>query len=262
MNGMRNKICTIAFLGLALGGFYSCSEDSMPPEGERLTQAELNTILSIDEIAGIADDAIADLYNGNTAKSPVAKDNECYSAEYLESGFVATFNNCVLNGTDDINGTVTVSYATGEGSATFTATYEDFYVGTTQINGTRTYALASGSDENTGSFTVTSDMSVVFEDGGTISESGSKTLTIGYNETDQVLTMGISGEWTVETDEHTYAVKTIEDLEWNSSCAYLTKGSMLVSKSGLEVTVDFGDGSCDDKATLIYPNGATEVLTL
>src|SRR5690606_16361833 len=222
MNRMRNKICTIAFMGLALVGFYSCSEDNMPPEGERLTQAELQTIMSIDEIAGIADDAIADLYNGNTAKTPVAKDNDCYSAEYSDNGFVATFNNCVLNGTDDINGTVTVSYATGEGSATFTATYEDFYVGTTQINGTRTYSLATGSEEDTGSFTVTIVMTVVFEDGSTVSYSGSKTVTIGYNETDEVLSLSIEVDWAVEHDEHTYAVKWVEDLEENTYFAYLT----------------------------------------
>lgn len=262
MNGIKNNICAIALMGLVFGGFYSCSEDSMPPEGERLTQAELQTILTTDDIAGIADDAIADLYNGSTEQTLMAKDNECYNAEYSENGFLATFNNCTLNGSDDVNGTIMVTYATGEGSATFTATYVDFYVGTTQISGTRTYALAVGSDENTGSFTVTSNMSVVFEDGSTIEENGSKTFTIDYDGNDETLIMGISGEWTVETDDHTYSVETIEDLEASSSCAYLVSGSMLVSKNGLEVTVDFGNGACDKKVTLIYPNGATEEISL
>jgi hypothetical protein len=37
---------------------------------------------------------------------------------------------------------------------------------------------------------------------------------------------------------------------------------MVVNKNGLEVTVDFGDGTCDALVTISYPNGATEEVTL
>ena len=72
----------------------------------------------------------------------------------------------------------------------------------------------------------------------------------------------LSGSWTVVADGNTYAVETLEDLEGNASCEYMTTGTMTVSKNGLAVTVDFGNGDCDDVATIIYPNGAIEEISL
>ena len=37
---------------------------------------------------------------------------------------------------------------------------------------------------------------------------------------------------------------------------------MELSKNGLEVNVDFGDGTCDDIALLVYPDGTTEEISL
>ena len=265
MNGLKNKIGPIALIGLALVGFYACSEDKedLPPSGERLSQTELQTLMGADELSGVADDAIAALYNSHPAgKTATAVENECYSAIYTDLGFVASFNNCFLNGSDSVNGTVTVTYAIGGGSATFTASFEDFYVGTIKLVGTRTFSLAAGSDENTGSFTVTSDMTAELEDGSIVGEKGSKTITIGYDDQKQVLTFGLTGNWTVESDGNTYSIETLDTVQGDSGCEYLNKGSVLVSKNGLEVTVDFGNGDCDNKVTLIYPNGAQVQLTL
>ena len=63
----------------------------MSGDGEAITSAELQTILTTDDIAGAADTALAELFAGNTAKSTVAKEGECYSAEYSETGFVIRF---------------------------------------------------------------------------------------------------------------------------------------------------------------------------
>lgn len=264
MNGLRISKCMMAFVGLAIAGLYSCSEDSVAPrDGEKLTQAELEVILNSDDISGIADDAIADLFNdSSSAKMPTAKLNDCYVAEYLENGFVATFNNCTLNGRDNINGTVAVSYSSTEGAATFTATFDGFQAGDITISGTREYILSQGSDATSGSFTVNSDMTMVWADGRTISESGTKTLTIQYDQATESLSLTVSGAWTVTTDEHTYSVETLGDLMADSSCEFLTSGKLNVSKSGLEVIVDFGDGSCDNKVTVTYPDGATEEISM
>ena len=262
MNRLAQKIQAVAFLGMALIAFQSCSEDSMSGDGETMTSAELQTILMTDDIAGAADSALAELYVGNTAKSFTARENDCYTAEYTETGFVATFNNCVLNGTENVDGTVAVTYAVGEGSASFTATFTDFYVGTIKINGTRTFVVNTSTDQSSVSFTVASDMTIEMEDGSTISETGEKTFGIAFSEDLSSITFTLSGNWTVQIDEDVYAVETLEDLQVTSPCEYVTSGSMVVSKNGLAVTVDFGNGECDDKATLIYPNGATEEVDL
>lgn len=262
MKKLSLRILSIAFLGATLIGFQSCSEDAMPGEGEELTQAELQTILSTDEIAGAADTALAELFAGSTAKISTAKEGDCYTAEYSETGFVATFNNCVLNGTDNVNGTVTVTYEVGEEASSFTATYQDFYVGTIKLNGTRTYEVLASNEQSSIEFTVVSDMSVEMEDGSVISENGTKTFSITFGDSLETTVFALSGNWTVEADGNTYAVETLEDLQGNASCEHMTTGAMTISKNGLTVTVDFGNGDCDDAATIIYPNGATEEITL
>lgn len=37
---------------------------------------------------------------------------------------------------------------------------------------------------------------------------------------------------------------------------------MTVAKNGLSISVDFGDDTCDDIATVIYPNGKVEEISL
>ncbi|WP_437395453.1 hypothetical protein [Flagellimonas lutimaris] len=262
MKKLTQKILSIVLISVTLISFQSCSEDAIPGDGEKLTQAELQTILSTDDIAGIADTALAELFAGNSAKSSTAKEGDCYTAEYTETGFVATFNNCVLNGTDNVNGTVTVTYEVGEEASSFTATYQDFYVGTVKINGTRSYEITASGDQTSISFTVVSDMSVEMEDGTIISENGTKTFSIIFGDSLETTVFTVSGNWTVMANGNTYAVETLEDLQGNASCEHLTTGAMTVSKNGLAVTVDFGNGECDNIATIIYPNGATEEITL
>ena len=261
MKGIQNLAkyfvaCTALTLFL-----YSCSEDNESVNTEEeITSTELQAILETDDAASVVDTVLAELYmtDSNSAKSS----NECYAAEYTDTGFTVVFENCVLNGSDNVNGTLTVTYAIGEENATFTATYEAFYVGEIELNGTRTYSVDGNEEAGSFSFSVTSNMEVTMPDGATISENGTKTFGFSFGENLETSTFTIAGNWTVIHDGNTYAVEVITTLEGNFSCGYLTSGSMDLNKNGLEVGVDFGDGSCDDIATVTYPNGATEDVSL
>ena len=105
-------------------------------------------------------------------------------------------------------------------------------------------------------------MSIEMEDGSVISENGTKTFTIAFGDSLEGTMISISGSWNVEADGNVYAVETLEVLQGSAACEHMTTGTMVVSKNGLAVTVDFGNGECDDVATLIYPNGATEEISL
>ena len=240
----------------------SCSDDQEDPVNEEeLTQTELRTIVETDAIAASADTILADLYS--TGINPSGRNaTECYEVTYTETGYTAVFNNCVLNGTDNANGTVTVVYSTEPGTAAFTATYVDFYVGNVKLNGTRSFTLIADPNQSSISFSVSSDMTAEFSDGEVISESGSREFTFTFGDSLETSTYALTGSWELEVGENVYTVNITSALSGNLGCAYLTSGSMTVNKNGLEVGVDFGDGSCDDIATIIYPNGATEEVTL
>lgn len=261
MNKAIQYFGKIAFLSLTLLVGQSCSDDAKAPNDQELTQVEVQTILTSDQLASVADNALAELFadNGETAKT--SKSNDCYVAEYTETGYTATFNNCVLNGTDNVNGTVTATYDTGGEATSFNVTFTDFYVGNIKLNGTRNFVVNGDMEGNSFSITVTSNMTIELVDGSTIVENGNKTFTFSFGETLENFTIGLSGTWTIQANGNTYSIES-SGIEADAQCGHFTSGSMVVSKNGLEVTVDFGDGTCDDKATVIYPNGATEEITL
>lgn len=264
MNRFIHKIAILPLLISSVLVFQSCSDDSEAVGTEQeLTQTELQTILEVDDAASAADQALAELFAGSaTTGKASSKTNECYSAEYSESGFVATFNNCVLNDTENVNGTLIVTYEVGNETAAFTAAYQDFFVGNLKLNGTRSYTLSTSMEQNGIFFNVTSNISVEFEDGDTITETGTKTFGFIIGKDLQDSLFSLSGSWTVTADGNTYVIESNSDLQGNFGCQYFTTGSMDVEKNGLVITVDFGDGTCDDKATLTYPNGATQEITL
>ncbi len=241
----------------------SCSTDNENPNpntGQEFTQAEVKTVLETDEISGVVDMALTELYNSNgtAAKSS----NDCYEASYTETGFTATFNNCVLNGTDNINGSLSVVYAAESQSAVFTASFTDFYVGDIKVNGTRTYSIGANSDQNAIEFSVTSSIELILADDTIVEENGTKTLVFTFGDTLETSTFAISGSWTLDVDDTTYVVEVTDNLIGNLGCPNLVSGTLYIGKNGLAVTVDFGDGECDTIATVLYPNDTTEEITL
>jgi len=241
----------------------SCStdnEDTNLNEDQQFSQAELKSILETDDVSASVDMVLAEIYAADNSSAKGA--NECYVTAYTETGFTATFNNCVLNGSGNINGTLSVVYESEAQAATFTATFADFYVGDIKINGSRTYNIGAGATENSIEFTVTSDIELILADDSLIEEIGTKTLVFTFGETLESSSIAISGSWTLEMDGTTYVVEVTEDLIGNFGCDDLVSGLLYVGKNGLAVTIDFGDGSCDNLATIIYPDDSTEEITL
>ena len=232
------------------------ANDETPEEDGDFTSAEVRSIIEMDEMTSMFDTILSDLYfeNGTSNKS----NNECYSAEYFENGFVATFNNCVLNETENVNGTLNVSYGVGNSSSTYTSTFSDFFIGTTKVNGTRSYTL-SLTNEETVSFEISSNISLEYEDGSVVTEAGTKVLSFVFEEGEETL-WNLQGIWTFTKDDNTYTVGG--NVSRPLTCEYWTEGAMNVSVNELVVDIDFGDGTCDDAAVLTYANGMTQNIKL
>lgn len=254
----------------ALFALISCSEDSevmdeqIQEEGQNnenseeegdFTSAETQSILEMDEMTSFFDVILSDLYFDNGMSN---KSNDCYSAEYFENGFVATFNNCVLNQTEDINGILNVSYGNGNSSSTYTATFSDFYIGTVKVTGTRSFTLTETNQE-TITYEISSNINLEYEDGSVISESGTKMYSFMFEEGEDTL-WNLQGAWTYQEDGNTYTIGG--NVSKPLTCEYWTEGTMNISVNDLVVDIDFGDGTCDDEAVLTYPNGATQNINL
>jgi len=221
----------------------------------------VKTVLEIDEVSSAADDIVRDLFNqGESGKT--AKDGTCYQAEYSETGYSVTFENCSVEEKGEIlNGSLSVVYGKEGDSFAYAVTFDDLMVGEFGIDGTRSFAFST-EQENSIVFDVTSDMTITMADGEEISEKGSKTFAIVWGEEFGDGKLTLDGEWIVKADGHTYSVSVPELLEADFGCEYVGKGLMMLNKNGLEVSVDFGDGSCDDIAELGYPDGTKENISL
>ena len=251
----------LAVVFLLMQGCSKDAEDQLSQEAQ-LSQAELQVILDTDAWTSAADEILTDLYmKSSTITTGKFADDGCYEATYTETGFTVVFGNCLLNGTDNVNGTLEVTYNTvQEGTTSFTAVYTGFYVGTAELNGSRTYTL-SALGEFGFSFEVSSEMSIALDE-MTLSETGTKNIEFQFGDTLGESTFGIEGSWMIVKDGNTYSVVVEDTLAGSLSCAYLTTGRMIIDKNGNNIAVDFGDGTCDDIITLIYPNGATDEVSL
>ncbi len=244
----------------------SCSTDESEKDTilatDMLTAQEVQLVIESDQLTGAADQVLSQLFlnNGAAGKNNIAGD--CYVAEYTEGGYSVTFNNCVLNGTYTVNGSLVVAYDFESESASYTVTYTDFYVNEALLNGTRTILFLGNTVENTLSYTVTSNMNLILADGTNVSENGQRVFgfTIGENVEDIAITL--SGSWNLNDGSDVYTISVINELQTKLGCNYVAKGLMGLDKNGLAITVDFGDGTCDAMATITYPNGSTEEVSL
>lgn len=242
---------------------YSCSKDDKDAgqQETELSQAEVKTVLEIDEISSVADNIVRDLFTRDESGKS-AKDAACYQAVYSETGYSVSFDNCNFTENGEIvNGSVSVVYGKEGDSYDYTVNFDNLMVGKIGMDGTRSFTL-NLEQENSVIFDVVSDMSITLADGEVVSEKGSKTFTIvlGGEFGDGRLTL--EGDWTVKIGGNTYSVSVPKLLEANFGCDYVGKGIMFLNKNGLEVSVDFGDGSCDAVAELAYPDGTKENISL
>ncbi|WP_400073263.1 hypothetical protein [Zobellia russellii] len=242
---------------------FSCSDDANEildnEQDQKIDQTEIKTVLETDEMSSSADMIVQDLFS-NRESGKSAKDASCYEAEYSDTGFTVSFDNCSVEGNDEVlNGSLSVLYGSDNDSYAYSVTYNDLMVGGIGLDGTRAFAISQGEDDSL-VFDVTVDMTLTLEDDKKIYEKGTKSFAFVFGEEKNMLT--IDGDWILKSDKDTYTIGITSDLEAEFTCDYIGKGTMDLDKNGLAVSVDFGDGTCDDTATLIYPDSTVETISL
>ncbi len=241
----------------------SCSNDAEDPveQDSSLSPTEVKTILEIDQISSAADDVVRELFNADQS-GMTAKYEACYQTMFSDTGFTVSFDNCSPDENGELyDGTLSVVYGTDGDSFAYVINFDNLRIGDIALDGTRSFSFDAQQD-NSIVFEVTSDMMVTMADGEVISEKGSKTFAIVFDDELGKGMLSLEGDWVLKVDNNTYTVSVPQLLEANFGCDYIGKGLMLLNKNGLEVSVDFGDGGCDDIAELAYPDGTTENISL
>lgn len=247
---------------------FSCSDDAEDANDygseEKVTSTELRTILETEDITGATDQLVSELYGSTDKSAKTARDGEgCYTVTYSDTGYTLSFEDCAIDDEgEELSGSMTVVYGGDDVEYAFSVTYNELRVGKSYVDGIRKFKVFSEEGSQSVSWIVDSDLMVTLEDGTEVDEEGTKTMSIVFDEDFSESSLTMDGEWVLKIDGNTYSITITEVLEAQFGCDYIGKGVMALNKNGLEVDVDFGEGDCDDIATVIYPDGSEEEVSL
>lgn len=273
---MRKALITI----VVFSSFIACRKDIQREEElPGLTDEALTLATTEAELTGIAQ---------------ALEDNIDYLSAYTETNTAAGSKAKPVcpditisgGGQDQFPQTITIDYGTGctgrrdrnlsgivqisksaswlQADASRTVTFTNFSLDNIRISGTKTITY-DGTSNGVGQFSVTSDLTFTWSDGYWVRRVQKKTRSViaGIETTDDTdNAIEITGQITDTDSNGLVLTKTIkEPLTIIPKCTYFVSGKVDVSKNNeLLFTLDFGSGTCDNKATITLNNDTREIL--
>lgn len=168
-----------------------------------------------------------------------------------------------------IMATFTGPYATA--GTTITVTLDNYYVNGNKIEGIKTVTNEGLNDDGNVYFSVTvADGLITLETGETISWDATRTRewkegngTLALEDDVYAISNGIGFEHAamgINRNGVGFTANITEDLIKEMDCIWMVSGIIQVTPDGLNTReLDFGDGTCDNKATLTIGEFSTEI---
>lgn len=145
-----------------------------------------------------------------------------------------------------------------------TITYQNFWIDSIQIEFTA--SLKNLGQNSSGHWVIEkkSDQTIT-KNGDKVVESNDESdeWVSGFTTTDRsddIFYESGSGSVTVN-DTATFTRTITKPLTIDRSCEFITSGTVVLTRNGSTITIDYGDGTCDNKAT-VTTNGTTETIEL
>lgn len=175
---------------------------------------------------------------------------------------------CELPNGNVLSGKIILAHAidTDVHSLTITHTYEDFYFNNISIEGENTIVRVRENDNGNPQSTIAFNTTLTWPDGIFASREGIKTRE--WIEGYDTRTFGdnvflITGNWTATFKNGTVlSAKVLEPLRREMACRFIVSGLLELQKNDSVGTLDFGDGSCDNKAIFTNGEGVETEVTL
>ncbi|CAL2078612.1 hypothetical protein [Tenacibaculum sp. 190524A02b] len=257
----------------------SCQNSDADVLPETLTEIPEDEVLNVvladdisDDIDNILDDDDAD-FSKASAKgvTPPNSHPGCVvrSIEETTTGKIVTLDfgdGCESKRGRVLTGKIIIEYVrTGDGFSK-TVTFENFTAAGNSVEGTKSISKvkenASGNPEKTHMVDITITLTtgeVITKKGQKVKEKieGADTDTRG----DDVYS--ISGNWESVNKEGKIKKAVITtNLRREYACKYIVSGVIELTKDASTYTLDFGDGTCDNLATLTDASGNSKEITL
>ena len=265
-------------LGLLLIGI-SCQNSEADVLPETLTEIPEDEVLNVvlvddisDDIDNILDDDDAD-FSKASAKGVTPPNNHpgCVvrSIEETTTGKIVTLDfgdGCETKRGRILTGKIIIEYVRSVDGYSKTVSFESFTVEGNSVEGSKSISKvkenASGNPEKTHMVDITITLTtgeVIAKKGQKVKEKieGADTDTRG----DDVYS--ISGNWeSVNKEGETKKAVITTNLRREYACKYIVSGVIELTKDASTYTLDFGDGTCDNLATLTDASGNSKEITL
>lgn len=270
---MKTNILTILAL-FSLLVFNSCNNDPEDNNQNSLTKSEILNERKIDQSI----DDVNEIVNGEFDFGFSARGNNpwlpaCATVTSLQEGntWIRTIDfgaeGCQLNNGNILKGKIIMMFTFDNESFSrlISITYENFTHNGRTINGTstssRTKSNANGNPESK----LEVDLTTTLENGDIYSRKGFKMREwtegseTNTKEDDVFL---FTGNWTTVTPSKTISTNITKALKRIGTCKYFVEGIIEYTKGENTAVLDFGNGECDNKATLSINGETPEEITI
>lgn len=273
----KNGCLGVLVLGLV---FTSCSdaEDTVMENHQLEAALELKRSAEMDQIDTVLADVIIEAYEAEEASLANRNLHSRAIPDCVTITVVAQQNyrqvtvdfgseGCVIQG-HLIQGQLVFDYTKLPEAQQIRINYNllNFYFDAKQVIGSRSILKELSSANGNPQFTHNINVTVIWPNGAQASREGTRVRAWveGFGSgvfSDNVFE--ITGSWTatfINGNVHSYEV--IAPLRREVGCAYVVSGSFSVDRPNFGGVFDYGDGTCDNLATMTFNNGQETAITL
>jgi hypothetical protein len=270
-------------LGLLLSLFiFSCSKDDSNASSQSLNSDEAKISANIDAISDDISQVVDDQFNaqanaaGRSTTLPESILPPCATVTVVIANntwtrTVTFATGCTLPNGNVVSGTIIVSGSTdfNQQSHTISYSFVDFYHNGILVQGNRTVIRTLQSTATLAAVhpvaTMNIDLTVTYPNANVYHRVGTRVreLVEGF-ETPMIWLdniFSISGSWTTTFPNGTQSATITTPLIAKASCPRIVSGVIQIVRNNNTGTIDYGDGTCDNLATVTI-NGVTTVITL
>lgn len=281
---MKNLFKTLPLLAFSAFVLNSCESNETPliDESNALTEEQTFAVVESETVADELDNVIDDLFGAIDSELGSKSELEAKSQGEREGLLSCATKTVVFT---DNEKSVTLDFGEGcetpkgdmlqgiikmefewdllAGTVTIVKSFENFYFNDVHVEGTKTINKTYSNDDELPQSFVTFETKMTWEDGSFVERFGSRTRTFieGFETRpygDNVFSM--EGNTSTTFSDGTIITSEItEPLIRKMACKFIVSGEKTMLKDGVTHVLDFGEGECDNLATLTVDGETKEI---
>jgi len=272
---MKKNVLLIFFAIVSFSLMQSCKKDDKSDENtDAITQEDAELIVkSSVETEGLLD--MLDVYGfDSTSNNRTPGLPSCVTQTVVTNANTVTItwefdtNGCTLPNGNTYRGTVVVIKTHDPANQTVSGSisFDQFYVNNTQIEGSSNFERVLSNANGNPQITHNYNFTITFSNGDFAERSGThiREWIEGFSTPvfdDNVFLITGNAHYRFRNGNEVDVVVTTP-LRREATCPYFVSGVLDISRNNHHAVLDFGNGTCDNEATLTLSNGTVYVINL